>query len=661
MSTSACESCGEQNPTGTQFCLRCNSFLAWEDRTEAPRPAPAPPPAEELIETRVRPRLDPTGPPPTTGPLPPTAPVAATEWRPGAQSRQPSAVPPMTAVEPVAAVQPVLRLEPPTHPVVVPVDGSVTELALTVRNLSDIVDGYAVDVGGAPPWLVVASDQLRLLPDTEDRVRVRFRIAGDILAPAGESRLRLRVRSLTRPPAHEVVEVTVAVPVVDAPVALRVEPSVARTTDVDTARLTVVVDNAAGNRPATVRLTGSDAELAVGFFFDPAEITVGPGDSARVRLVTTAPRPEAGREITRSLTVSATEGRRRVDAVAVLVQSTSAVVEDPVVELTATPSRVRLQDDDSTVVRLTVDNRAGRRWATVRLDAVDPERLVHAGWSATEVRVAPGGSAEVDVRLTCPALEPGTEVTREVTLVASDGARTARTPVTLRQSASVSPMTTLAVRLDPSIVRLANRRRGDAAVIVDNRQGRAPIRVWLHGDDPENVLAFAFAPAHLDVPAGQAVTSRLTFRGPRAPGGREITRSFTVAATDGRSTVGDAGTIIQSAGDRRPWLRVLLTVAGGLLMIMGALGLTIDVAGDGLGDLPLGLALVVFAGLMVFGLTGRSGRLSRFTAVLGALVAVALIVVPSMIDGVDVNGGGGVLAILAGCVLGYIGGLLTRR
>ena len=35
MTTAACEACGEQNPPGTQFCLRCNSFLAWEE------PAPA--------------------------------------------------------------------------------------------------------------------------------------------------------------------------------------------------------------------------------------------------------------------------------------------------------------------------------------------------------------------------------------------------------------------------------------------------------------------------------------------------------------------------------------------------------------------------------------------------------------------------------------------
>jgi len=54
------------------------------------------------------------------------------------------------------------------------------------------------------------------------------------------------------------------VQVVDAPVSVRIEPSIARAKDVDITRLSVIVDNAAANRPATVRLAGSDPELAVG-------------------------------------------------------------------------------------------------------------------------------------------------------------------------------------------------------------------------------------------------------------------------------------------------------------------------------------------------------------------------------------------------------------
>ncbi len=63
----------------------------------------------------------------------------------------------------------------------------------------------------------------------------------------------------------------------------------------------------------------------------------------------------------------------------------------------------------------------------------------------------------------------------------------------------------------------------------------------------------------------------MTFSGPRAPSGREVTRSFTVAATDGRSAATDAGSIIQSASDRRPWARVLLTIGGAVAILLGVM------------------------------------------------------------------------------------------
>ena len=63
MTSAACEACGEQNPPGTQFCLRCNTFLAWEEPvTRAPGPTARRQPAEELIETRVMPKVGPAEP-----------------------------------------------------------------------------------------------------------------------------------------------------------------------------------------------------------------------------------------------------------------------------------------------------------------------------------------------------------------------------------------------------------------------------------------------------------------------------------------------------------------------------------------------------------------------------------------------------------------------
>ena len=65
---------------------------------------------------------------------------------------------------------------------------------------------------------------------------------------------------------------------------------------------------------------------------------------------------------------------------------------------------------------------------------------------------------------------------------------------------------------------------------------------------------------------------------------------------------------------------------------------------------------MVLAGLMAFGLTGTSGRLTRWTALLAAVVLVAAAVLFSPF-GLET----GVIVIGLGCVLGYIGGLLGRR
>ncbi|MDN5804369.1 MAG: hypothetical protein L0H26_07275, partial [Microlunatus sp.] len=358
-------------------------------------------------------------------------------------------------------------------------------------------------------------------------------------------------------------------------------------------------------------------------------------------------------------------------------QTTTVVAEDPMVELSTRPALVRLPDTDRAAVQLRIDNRAGRQWATVRLDASDPEHVVRVGWSTREVQIPPGGTTDVDVGLTCPVLDPGTEVTRTITLSATDGHRRATTQLSVAQTASASPMTTLAVELDPSVVRRTNRRRGSSSVVVDNRRGRAPVRVRLTGDDPENALAFTFRPAQLDVAAGQVATSRVSFTAPRPPGGEKTTRTFTVAATDGGSSVKTTGSIILSTSDRRPWARVLFTLAGGLAILLGvmlpfvdgrgtatALGLDDDALETALnvelGNQPdllsVGLLLVVLAGLMIFGLTGRSGRLTRWTALFSAAVLVAAAVIFS-----GFGLGSGVIVIGLGGVLGYIGGLLARR
>ena len=114
------------------------------------------------------------------------------------------------------------------------------------------------------------------------------------------------------------------------------------------------------------------------------------------------------------------------------------------------------------------------------------------------------------------------------------------------------------------MLRLGTRRRGVLAAVVDNRRGVQPVRVALRGDDPENSLGFSFSPEVLDVPPGGLAQATVTVRAPGAAGGRETSRPFSVAASDGQSEVAAAGSLIQAAPERRPVARVLFTLLGAL-------------------------------------------------------------------------------------------------
>jgi hypothetical protein len=170
-----------------------------------------------------------------------------------------------------------------------------------------------------------------------------------------------------------------------------------------------------------------------------------------------------------------------------------------------------------------------------------------------------------------------------------------------------------------------------------------------------------------------------------------MTRSLRIVASDGRAETGVDGSVIQLASSRRGLARVLLTVLGGLAMLLGAtlpfvadtqnsafeltaaqLALEVDANNPefgipdqldaaGLQDVvSIGLFLLLLAGLVVFGLTGRSGRLTRLAALLGAVLVVATLVASSVLTG----GAGlavGSFLTLAGCVAAYAGGLVARR
>lgn len=127
--------------------------------------------------------------------------------------------------------------------------------------------------------------------------------------------------------AEEYVETRVLPKITDGPPDAR--PTPAETPPVLAVRLE--------QHEVTVPLTGVRAELQVMItnrsdFVD----TYAPWRASHVR--------KPGSEVTRTLTVSATTGRRRADAVVTIRQGTSDVDEDAMVDLVTVPALLRIRD-----------------------------------------------------------------------------------------------------------------------------------------------------------------------------------------------------------------------------------------------------------------------------------------------------------------------------
>jgi hypothetical protein len=374
------------------------------------------------------------------------------------------------------------------------------------------------------------------------------------------------------------------------------------------------------------------------------------------------------------------------------------------ITLEVEPSLVSVLDSTVGLARVIAENRSDD-WAQVRLKGTDPERLVRVSLASSELRVPPGGTAQTDARLEAPLPDAGTEVSRMVTFSATDGRRTSIATATFVQVASPSPMSALAVRIEPSIVRMSDMDSVTLQVILDNRRGHSGVHIFLDGSDPEGAIRFSFSLPVVDLGPGQEVEVFLRLDAWRPPPGQEWSRRFTVTASDGYATVDASGSLVQvsspamapltdrrsdarahgglgeSSAERRPLARLLLTLFGALAMILGVLlpwgagnqrgvDLTVDTFAQAFGlslnlrgaefVISVGLAMVALSMLMIFGLADRSGRLSRLSALTAALLLVGTFVALAAASG-DIWPGRGAILVLAGCIAGFVGGLLARR
>lgn len=407
--------------------------------------------------------------------------------------------------------------------------------------------------------------------DPEGLVRFFFSPGVLDVPPGGTASAALRIEAPTPEPGQQSTrQVTVSAAdgrdeaeasatfvqtaAVEVPLVLRAEPTLVRAKDSATGQLEITVDNRKGSRTRRVFLGGRDPEGIVHFAFSPPSIDVFPGEVGRARLKIEAPPPPPGQESSRPLTVLASsEGAPDLEVGATFVQTTSAAPVDTPVILRLDPSVVRVRDTAVGQLEAIVDNRGGARVRRVFLSGRDPERLVRFTFSPPSLDVLPGDIGRVRVRLEAPLPEPGQEATRQVTVIGSDGKREVEASGTFVQFTSPAPVETpVALKLEPSLVRVRDSPSGQFQVIIDNRQGIRHRRVTLAGTDPERALGFSFWPPVIEVDKGQVAraTGRVDAYPPEP--GREVTRQFAVSASDGAKEVEADGTFIQSTSPPPP-------------------------------------------------------------------------------------------------------------
>ncbi len=541
MDDNICEQCGTRNEPGVQFCVQCQSFLPWYDTKETDVQSAVAAAGRSAPEQGAG---DPE--PPPTAPFP--APVRDTAPVPGPVpvSDPPPAIP-VTPVTPDTigdgAAEPVRVAIEPAAVEVTP-GGDEVAVEVVVYNLSSIVDAYRITAPDAPAWLRTSDPEVRLLPNSNDRTRFALSIGPGVLVPAGQVRLLVRTQSVARPEIVVDQYVDVTVPAIRTPLVLRIEPSIVRVKDAEAGRFSATVDNQNGNEARRVSLTGRDPEGAVRFFFSPPILSVPAGETASAAVRVEAPAPDPGQQLSRNLTVSASDGDESVDSAVTLVQT--AAVEVPLT-LRVEPSLLRVKDSAAGQVDITIDNRKGTRIRRIFLGGRDPERVVHFSFAPPSIDVLPGELGRARARVEAPQPAPGQEVSRNLTVLASaEGAADLEAVVTFVQATTAAPVDTpVVLRLDPSVVKTRDTAVGQLEVLIDNRNGRRVRRIFLTGRDPERLVRVSFAPPSLDVLPGDIGRSRVRLEAPLPEPGQEATRQVTVLAADGDQEVETSGTFVQ--------------------------------------------------------------------------------------------------------------------
>jgi hypothetical protein len=159
--------------------------------------------------------------------------------------------------------------------------GGTATTSLTVRNDSDIVEAYSLEVvGDCASWTTVEPARVSLYPGTSETVSIRLEPPRSPAIRAGELPLAIRVLPIERPDAVRVPETTVHVEEFHE---LRTELRPRRRRGWLRGRYRLAVRNE-GNTPVQVGFAPGQAGEELAFAFNPAEPKLEPGESVEVGL-----------------------------------------------------------------------------------------------------------------------------------------------------------------------------------------------------------------------------------------------------------------------------------------------------------------------------------------------------------------------------------------
>lgn len=155
--------------------------------------------------------------------------------------------------------------------------GTEAVIPLQIRNNGEIVEGYRIEVVGAPAaWAVVDPPDLSLYPGTSTTATVTFRPPRSASVPAGEQRFGVVVTPTEHPDEAVVPEGVVEIlPFLETVAELVPRTSQGRRRG----RHQVALDNRS-NVPVTAVIEGTDEGRKVRFRIDPPALSVPSGEAA---------------------------------------------------------------------------------------------------------------------------------------------------------------------------------------------------------------------------------------------------------------------------------------------------------------------------------------------------------------------------------------------